>query len=392
MFHHRLFPACIIYSKTCRTFCKTLFINAAHISKQSFNVLGIETSCDDTAVGIVNSDRKILSEAIHHQHEIHEPSGGIVPNLAMVNHQTYLPSVICEALNNAALDMAKDIDVVAVTRGPGLPGCLGIGLSAAKTLAAVLGKPLIGVHHMEAHALTARLTQSPELLPFPFLTLLISGGHTLILVAHGIGHYTQLGTTIDDSIGDAFDKTARLLKLSWLKGRGGGAGAALEQCALKGDPEKYIVPIPMRKDARRKREMNYSFSGLKTSIKDLVEKYKLNLDDENVKNDLAATFQRAATIHLIDKLELAFEWCRNKGISLTALVASGGVASNKSIRSTLKLLANEQHNIPLICPPPHLCTDNGIMIAWTGVERFRAGLIDEYTIDHIPKWSIANKF
>ncbi|CAG8556047.1 38024_t:CDS:2 [Gigaspora margarita] len=335
MFHHRLFPACIIYSKTCRTFCKTLFINAAHISKQSFNVLGIETSCDDTAVGIVNSDRKILSEAIHHQHEIHEPSGGIVPNLAMVNHQTYLPSVICEALNNAALDMAKDIDVVAVTRGPGLPGCLGIGLSAAKTLAA------------EAHALTARLTQSPELLPFPFLTLLISGGHTLILVAHGIGHYTQLGTTIDDSIGDAFDKTARLLKLSWLKGRGGGAGAALEQCALKGDPEKYIVPIPMRKDARRKREMNYSFS--------------------------AATFQRAATIHLIDKLELAFEWCRNKGISLTALVASGG------------------HNIPLICPPPHLCTDNGIMIAWTGVERFRAGLIDKYTIDHIPKWSIANK-
>ncbi|CAG8832511.1 31164_t:CDS:2, partial [Racocetra persica] len=217
----------------------------------------------------------------------------------------------------------------------------------------------------EAHALTARLTHSsPEPLPFPFLTLLISGGHTLTLIAHGIGHYTQLGTTIDDSI---------------------------EQYASNGDPEKYVVPIPMRKDAKRKNEMNYSFSGLKTSIRDLVEKNKLNLNDERVKNDLAATFQRAAIIHLVDKLELAFEWCRNNGVSLTALVASGGVASNKSIRSTLEQLANERHNIPLICPPPHLCTDNGIMIAWTGVERFRAGLIDEYTIDHIPKWPIANK-
>ncbi|CAG8784090.1 1040_t:CDS:2, partial [Dentiscutata erythropus] len=388
---HRLFPACLIHSKTHRTLCKYLFINAANISNQSFNVLGVETSCDDTAVGIVNSDRKILGEAIHYQHEIHEPSGGIVPNLAMVNHQTYLPSVICEALNNAELDMAKDIDVVAVTRGPGLPACLGIGLSAAKTLAAVLRYTLL-FSLLEAHALTARLTHSSsDLLPFPYLTLLISGGHTLILVAHGIGHYTQLGTTIDDSIGDAFDKTARLLKIPWLKGRGGGPGAALEQYALKGDPKKYTVPIPMRKDARRKREMNYSFSGLKTSIKDFVEKYKLNLDDEIVIYDLAATFQHAATVHLIDKLELAFEWCRNKGIALTALVASGGVASNKSIRSTLERLANEQHNIPLICPPPHLCTDNGIMIAWTGVERFRAGLIDKYTIDHIPKWSIANK-
>ncbi|CAG8724959.1 531_t:CDS:2, partial [Cetraspora pellucida] len=160
----------------------------------------------------------------------------------------------------------------------------------------------------EAHALTARLTHSsPEPLHFPFLTLLISGGHTLILIAHGIGHYTQLGTTIDDSI---------------------------EQYALNGDPEKYMVPIPMRKDAKRKREMNYSFSGLKTSIKDLIEKNKLNLDDERVKNDLAATFQRVAILHLIDKLELAFEWCINNGVSLTALVASGGVASNKNIRST----------------------------------------------------------
>ncbi|CAI2175927.1 16595_t:CDS:2 [Funneliformis geosporum] len=357
------------------------------ITRSPFTVLGIETSCDDTGVAIVNSDRQIISEAIHLQQQLHEPYGGIVPNLAMSSHQQNLPLVIREALDKANMDIARDIDVVAVTRGPGLPACLGNGLSAGKALAAALRKPLIGVHHMEAHALTARLTQ-PIPVPFPFLTLLISGGHTLILVAHGVNNYTQLGTTIDDSIGEAYDKTARLLKLPWLKGRGGGPGAALERIAEKGDPKKYKVPIPMTKDKRRKEEMDLSFSGLKTSISNLITNYNLDLDDEDVKRDLASTFQKTAITHLTDKLELAFRWCREKDIKLTALVVSGGVASNKSIRSSLESLATERYNLPLICPPPHLCTDNGVMVAWTGVERFRIGLVDEYIIDHLPRWPI----
>jgi N6-L-threonylcarbamoyladenine synthase len=164
------------------------------------------------------------------------------------------------------------------------------------------------------------------------LTLLISGGHTLILVAHGVNNYTHLGTTVDDSVGEAYDKVARLLRIPWLKGRGGGPGAALEQFAESGDPKKYSVPIPMTKDKRRKEAMDLSFSGLKTSISTLITKHSLDLDNENIKRDLASTFQKTVISHLTDKLELAFQWCREKNVSITALVASGGVASNKSIR------------------------------------------------------------
>ncbi|CAG8616615.1 13616_t:CDS:2 [Ambispora gerdemannii] len=296
-----------------------------------FTVLGIETSCDDTAVGIIRSDRSILGEAIKLQQEIHEPKGGVVPTLAMVYHQTFLPQVVKNALDNARLDVVRDIDVIAVTRGPGLAPCLSVGLNAAKTLAIVLGKPLIGVHHMEAHALTARLT-NPEL-KFPFLVLLISGGHTLILLAHGINKYTQLATTLDDAIGEAFDKTARLLGLSWLKGRNGGPGAALEEFATAGDANRYQVPIPMTKEKRTKENPNMSFSGLKTSISILLEKENLDLKDLQVKRDVAAAFQATAIRHLNDKLNLAFDWCKERDLALNGLVASGGVASNKAIRT-----------------------------------------------------------
>ncbi|CAH1762035.1 19395_t:CDS:2 [Entrophospora sp. SA101] len=360
------------------------------VKKKTFNVLGIETSCDDTAVAIVNSDRQIISEAIHLQQHLHEPNGGIVPNLAMASHQQNLPLVVREALDKSNLDLIRDIDVIAVTRGPGLPACLGIGLSAAKTLAAALWKPLIGVHHMEAHALTARLTSpGSELLQFPFLTLLISGGHTLILVTHNVNQYTQLGTTLDDSIGEAFDKTSRLLGIPWVKGRRGGPGAALEQLALEGDPKKYSVTIPMRGE-RQRYSMDMSFSGLKTAINNLITKYDLDLNDSIIKKDLAITFQQTAIKHLTDKMELAFQWCKKNNISLTSLVVSGGVASNKNIRESLQLLATQKHNVQLICPPPHLCTDNGVMVAWAGVERFREGLVDEYTIDHMPRWPITS--
>ncbi|KAL1915709.1 uncharacterized protein VTP21DRAFT_6468 [Calcarisporiella thermophila] len=363
-------------------------------SDKVFRVLGIETSCDDTSAAVVTSDRRILSEAIHTQHSLHKKMGGVVPNIALRSHAANLPRIVREALDNASLEI-EDIDVIAVTRGPGIAPCLSVGMNAAKTLAAVTRKPLIGVHHMEAHALTARLTtadptQSSPLPEFPFLTLLISGGHTLILVAHSVNNYTQLGTTLDDSIGEAFDKTARTLGLPWPEGRGGGLGVALEQAASKGDPVRFgqALPIPME-DAVHGKGMNFSFSGLKTAVKYMIERQQLNLSDDQVVCDLAAGFQSKAVMHLERKLAKALKWCESNNVHLTSLVVSGGVASNQHVRSRLSQLAGS-HQLSLICPPPHLCTDNGVMIAWAGVERYRAGLIDDISIDFIPKWPIEN--
>ncbi|KAG9302524.1 hypothetical protein G9A89_007228 [Geosiphon pyriformis] len=367
---------------------KSSYSSSIGPKSKEFTVLGIETSCDDTGVGIVRSNGHILSDVIQLQQELHEPMGGIVPTLAMQAHQSHLPLTIIKALNEAKLNVMNDIDVIAATRGPGLSPCLNVGLIAGKVLAAALRKPLIGVHHMASHALTVRLTNKE--LKFPFMALLISGGHTLILIVHGVNHYTQLGTTLDDSIGEAYDKIARFLKLNWTKGRGGGLGEALEKAAFDGDPRKYSLPTPMTKTKQTKECPNLSFSGLKTSTILLVEKEKLDIEDLQVKRDIAAAFQFTAIQHLINKLVLAFEWCKKRNISLTALVVSGGVARNKAIRMSLEKTALDRYSLQLICPAPHLCSDNGVMIAWAGVERYRVGLVDDYTINHIPKWPIEN--
>ncbi|KAJ1948506.1 Mitochondrial tRNAs modification protein, partial [Dispira parvispora] len=196
------------------------YTSGPQVRGRPLRALGIETSCDDTAAAVVDSEGRILSEAIRGQQQTHEPSGGIVPILALRKHIENTPFVVQEAMAKSGL-LPHEIDVVAVTRGPGISSSLSVGFNAGKTLAAVLGKPLVGVHHMEAHTLTARLCYLGTI-PFPFLTLLISGGHTLLLVAHAVNHYTQLGTTRDDSVGDAFDKVARALQLPWKTGRGGG--------------------------------------------------------------------------------------------------------------------------------------------------------------------------
>ncbi|KAI8145668.1 glycoprotease family-domain-containing protein [Fennellomyces sp. T-0311] len=339
-------------------------------------VLGIETSCDDTSAAIVTSDRAILSEVVRSQQDMHEPMGGIVPTLASLGHSRHLPGVICETLDRAKLTIA-DIDAIAVTRGPGLPPCLPVGLNAAKTLAAVSKKPLIGVHHMEAHALTARLT-TPT--PFPFMTLLISGGHTLLLTANGLGDYDQLGTTLDTAVGEAIDKTARALELEW---NGSSPGPALERAAAQGDPERFKLPIPMLQ--RNKSVIAFSFSGLKTSVARLAEEQARTPQDTY---DIAAAFQMTCIRHIEQKLALALhrEIVMNKK-PLTALVVSGGVASNTVFRSRLEAVA-ASYDLPLVCPPPKLCTDNGVMIAWAGLERFQAGLVDDYTITTLPKWPI----
>ncbi|KAG0339898.1 hypothetical protein BG004_006631 [Podila humilis] len=420
-------------------------------TKRPLIALGIETSCDDTCAAVVTSDRQILSEVLRTQHHLHEPMGGIVPKLAHHAHMRNLPEVVREAIQRAGLgsDLSK-IDVVAVTRGPGLAHCLGVGLNAAKTLAAALDKPLIGVHHMEAHALTARLTSTdPDLFPgsssssscssptneqihaegavnyapigsdpfpsFPFLALLVSGGHTLLLVVHSVDRYTTLATTVDDSVGEAFDKTARELDIPWLPGRAGGPGASLEAFAKEAkSPMRYfnLLPIPMSL-RNNKREMKFSFAGLKSAVTRVVNEEKKKSEhgvmDTDKKRDLAAGFQARAVTHLCRKVEQGLRDCQEKGIEISSLVISGGVGRNATLRHMMEeVCANyeidleqkkaeagssftqvvKKRRMKVICPPPKLCTDNAVMIAWTGLERYQQGLIDRYDIDIVPKWPL----
>ncbi|GJJ77480.1 N6-L-threonylcarbamoyladenine synthase [Entomortierella parvispora] len=435
--------------------------------------LGIETSCDDTCAAVVTSDRRILSEVLRTQHHLHEPMGGIVPKLAHHAHMRNLPAVVQEAIQKADLGERgiQAIDLIAVTRGPGLAHSLGVGLNAAKTLAAALNKPLIGVHHMEAHALTARLTsQDPHLLTdqssdnkvaaaaepssapshwtradhnkrlagsdpypaFPFLTLLVSGGHTMLLIAHSVDRYTTLATTVDDSIGDAFDKSARELQIPWLAGRAGGPGASLEEFA-KGskNPERYLDQLPIPMSLRNnKREMKFSFAGLKAAVTRIVKQEtqeaelagaarglhpnEIEFMDIERRRDLAAGFQHCAVTHLGQKVAQGLEHCREQGLDISSLVISGGVGRNATVRSTMEQVCaapmrqekksshqqkqkqkqqQQQPTLPkkviqVICPPPKLCTDNAVMIAWTGIERFQLGLVDPYDIDIVPKWPL----
>ncbi|KAK5807764.1 Gcp-like domain-containing protein [Linnemannia elongata] len=410
--------------------------------------LGIETSCDDTCAAI------ILSEVLRTQHHLHEPMGGIVPKLAHHAHMRNLPSVVQEAIQSAGLGEQgiQAVDIIAVTRGPGLAHSLGVGLNAAKTLAAALNKPLVGVHHMEAHALTARLTTcDPDYQPvgqdvsalesgvpigsdpypsFPFLTLLVSGGHTLLLVAHSVDRYTTLATTVDDSIGEAFDKTARELDIPWLPGRAGGPGASLEEFAKSScNPGRYLDRLPIPLSLRSsKSEMKFSFAGLKSAVTRIVNQEKAASSsgemDESKRQDLAAGFQHCAVTHLCQKVEQALVDCHEQGLDISSLVISGGVGRNATLRSRMdeiccqfkyggaiatdKMSSKEKkrlkrtslnaatqkesgkavRSVRVICPPPKLCTDNAVMIAWTGLERYQQGLVDPYDIDIVPKWPL----
>ncbi|KAJ1659259.1 Mitochondrial tRNAs modification protein [Dispira simplex] len=398
-----------------------LYTSGPRVRDRPWRALGIETSCDDTAAAVVDSEGRILSEAIRGQHRTHEPSGGIVPILALQKHIENTPYVVQEAMAKSGL-LPHELDAVAVTRGPGISSSLSVGFNAAKTLAAVLGKPLVGVHHMEAHALTARLCYLGAI-PFPFLTLLISGGHTLLLVAHAVNHYTQLGTTRDDSVGDAFDKVARALQLPWKAGRGGGPGAALEDAARRGDPCRlpFSLTVPMSAN-RARSSLDFSFSGLKADVFRRVHQHQDKGDGEETISypskpqptfdpynqpgdtittdsnagqldpqfvfDMAAAFQTTATEHLTQKVRRAFQYCASHNILPTTLVVSGGVASNQYIREQLRRVAEEEFGTKAQYPPPHLCTDNGVMIAWAGLERLQAGLVDDYGIGFLPRWPI----
>ncbi|CAI9103674.1 OLC1v1002204C2 [Oldenlandia corymbosa var. corymbosa] len=319
-------------------------------------MLGIETSCDDTAAAVVRSNGEILSQVVSSQAELLAQYGGVAPKMAQEAHAAVIDQVVQDALDKAGV-REKDLSAVAVTIGPGLSLCLHVGVQKARKIAGSFNLPLVGVHHMEAHALVARLVEKK--LQFPFMALLISGGHNLVVLARDLGHYIQLGTTIDDAIGEAYDKTAKWLGLDLRRS----GGPAIEELALEGDAKaiKFTVPMKQHKDC------NFSFAGLKNQVRLAIEAQNVtpeipisaaNSKERSARANIAASFQRVAVLHLEEKCQRAIEWALKIDPSIKYLVASGGVASNKYVRSRLKQVV-EKNGLQLVCPPPSLCTDNG---------------------------------
>jgi N6-L-threonylcarbamoyladenine synthase len=338
-------------------------------------VLGIETTCDETAASVVlrgeDERGQILSNIVLSQTAEHQPYGGVVPEIAARAHVEVLDHLIAQAMNEAGLSF-NVLDGIAAAAGPGLIGGVIVGLTTAKGIALVCEKPLIAVNHLEAHALTARLTDA---VPFPYCLFLASGGHTQILAVLNVGEYIRLGTTADDAIGEAFDKTAKLLGLGYP------GGPEVEKEALKGDPERFILPRPMLGRA----EADFSLSGLKTALRIEAEKVA-PLSDQDV-SDLCASFQQAVVDVVVDRLRAGLRLFRERFGGPTALVVAGGVAVNQSIRRALNRVANEQGTV-LVAPPPELCTDNGAMIAWAGCERLALGLTDTLDVAPRARWPL----
>lgn len=338
-------------------------------------VLGIETTCDETAAAVVerlDDDRgEILSNVVLSQINEHAAFGGVVPEIAARAHVELLDRLIANAMEQAGRTF-DDIDGIAAAAGPGLIGGVIVGLTTAKAIALVTNKPLIAVNHLEAHALTARLTDGT---PFPYLLFLASGGHTQIVAVRGVGDYVRLGTTLDDAIGEAFDKTAKLLGLGYP------GGPQVEKEARFGDAGRFALPRPMagRDDA------DFSLSGLKTALRLEAEKIA-PLTDEDVA-DLCAAFQQAVVDVVKDRLRAGLRMFRARFGSPNAVVAAGGVAANQAIRKVLHRVAFEAGSV-LVAPPPELCTDNAAMIAWAGAERLAAGLTDPLDTSPRARWPL----
>ena len=325
--------------------------------------LGIESSCDETAAAVVSSDRVILSHRLAGQEAVHRPFGGVVPEIAARAHVEILVPLIEAALADSGKNLA-DMDAIAATAGPGLIGGVMVGLVTAKALAHASGKPLIAVNHLEGHALSPRLADAS--LDFPYLLLLVSGGHCQLLHVIGVGQYRRLATTIDDAAGEAFDKTAKLL------GLGFPGGPAVEAAARAGDP--YAVPLP--RPLLGSAEPHFSFAGLKSAV--------LRARDTGLYSveDIAASFQQAVIDCLIDRTKRAVET-----LSVTTLVVAGGVAANTPIRAALTLFS-ANYGLNFIAPPLWLCTDNAAMIGWAGAERYGAGLTDGLDFAARPRWPL----
>lgn len=339
-------------------------------------VLGIETSCDETAAAIIERHEnkqggvssRILSNVVLSQIAEHEPYGGVVPEIAARAHVEALDGLIAKALSDADMTI-NDVDAVAATAGPGLIGGLIVGLMTAKAMAFAADKPFYAVNHLEGHALTARLTDG---LAFPYLLLLVSGGHTQVILVHGLGHYERLGTTIDDALGEAFDKTAKLLGLPYP------GGPAVEQAALKGDASRFELPRPLKGEAR----LDFSFSGLKTAVRQTATQL-VPLSDQDVA-DICASFQTAVADTLNDRVKRSLLRFRETypDKENPTLVVAGGVAANKVLRKGLETLC-EKYGFDFLAPPHILCTDNAAMIAWAGAEH--AARTEPDNLDFAPR-------
>jgi len=340
-------------------------------------VLGIETSCDETAASVVGRDASgravILSNVVLSQIDEHAAFGGVVPEIAARAHADAIEGVIGAALTQARVTLGR-IDAVAATVGPGLVGGLIVGALAGKAIAASRGLPFLAVNHLEGHALTPRLTDG---VPYPYLMLLVSGGHTQILLVSGVGRFERWGSTIDDALGEAFDKTAKLLGLA------SPGGPAVERRAAGGDAERFPLPRPMRGERR----LDFSFSGLKTAVRQTAERHA-PLSPQDV-DDLCAAFQRAAALSIADRITLALQRYREERPELAepVLAVAGGVAANRAIRRGLEDVC-ARAGVRLVTPPLSLCTDNGAMIAYAGLERLEAGLADGLDAAVRPRWPL----
>jgi N6-L-threonylcarbamoyladenine synthase len=341
--------------------------------EKPLRALGIETSCDETAASVVElagGRGRILSNIVLSQIAEHSAFGGVVPEIAARAHVDALDGVIAAALADAEMELS-DLDLIAATAGPGLIGGLIVGLMTGKALAAASGLPLVPVNHLEAHALTARLTDGTD---FPYLLLLVSGGHTQIVLVRGVGRYERWASTIDDALGEAFDKTAKLLGLPYP------GGPAVETAATRGKPDRFAFPRPLRGEERP----DFSFSGLKTAVRQAAN--QLAPVSEADIDDICASFQQAIVDTLTERVGRSLTRFRAEfpDIAKPTLVVAGGVAANAAIRAALEMLC-ANHGMTLVAPPPALCSDNGAMIAWAGLERFAAELVDDEALSFAPR-------
>jgi len=326
-------------------------------------ILGLESSCDDSAAALVTADRRILAHAVVGQNKAHQPFGGVVPEIAARAHVEILPGLVRQVLDDAKTAIGE-VDAIAATAGPGLIGGVMVALLTGKGLALAAGKPLIAVNHLEGHALSPRLVD-PDL-AFPYLLLLVSGGHCQLLEVRGVGDYRRLATTIDDAAGEAFDKAAKLLGLGYP------GGPAIEQLARSGVSSAVSLPRPLLGSA----EPHFSFAGLKSAVQRAVA------SGAHRPQDIAASFQQAVVDCLVDRTRVAL-----RTSDAPTLVVAGGVAANQAIRLALAALADE-HGRGFSVPPAWLCTDNAAMIAWAGAERLAAGLIDSLDAPARARWPL----
>lgn len=340
-------------------------------------ILGIESSCDETAAAVVRADapcgERVVSEVVLSQLEDHQPYGGVVPEIAARAHLSALQALVAEAMQRAGVGYG-DLAAVAATGGPGLIGGVIVGVMAAKAIAMVHNTPFLAVNHLEGHALTPRLSHD---VPFPYLLLLVSGGHCQLLVVEGVGQFRRLGTTIDDAAGEAFDKVAKMIGLGYP------GGPAVQAAAVGGDPRRFDLPRPLK----GRPGFDFSFSGLKAAVRRSIEQMPPGPLSAQDKSDLAASFQAALVDSTLDRVRRAVRHFRANWPQGTALVVAGGVAANAPLRAELTMLAARE-GLDFVAPPLKWCTDNAAMIAWAAAERLALGQSDPLDFKPRPRWPL----